>query len=96
MTYQTLGKGSVGRRATHALYSAFFVPGRQHDELAFPRIAAAVGTPWVMRPWHPGQPAPPNPWVQTAFILGRYILKSYWEEFKPDVKEGVSKMFGRD
>jgi len=85
-----------GRRARIALYRTFFVPGRDGEELAFPRIAAALGTPWVMRPIHPGQIAPPNPWIQSAFFLGRYVARSYWAEFRPEISQAIRKLRRRD
>ncbi len=81
-----------GRRSRDAFYRTFIVPGRDGQELAFPRIAAAIGTPWVMREWSQGRTVPPpNPWMQSAFMLGRYVARSYWAEFGPDVKQALRK-----
>jgi hypothetical protein len=71
------------RRACSALHSSFFVPGGQGDELALPRLAAAFVTPWATRSaW---RETAPSPLAQTGFLLGRYVLRSYWTEFQPDV-----------
>lgn len=95
-TFHTSREGGFVRRSRAALHNAFFVPGREGEELAFPRIAAALGTPWVMRPWHPGQIAPPNPWLQSVFMMGRYIARSYWAEFKPDFQRALRRTFHTD
>lgn len=84
-TFVPQHQSGFSRRMRSAAYRTLFVPGRGGDELAFPRIAAALGTPWVMRPWHPGLESPPNPWGQSAIIFCQYALRSYWAEFKPDI-----------
>jgi hypothetical protein len=89
------GEHGFGRRARSALYRSLFVPGRGGDELAFPRIAAAIGTPWAMRQWHPGRETAPDPWVQAALLFGRYIARSYWTEFKPDIMRALRKALHR-
>ncbi|MGH9720571.1 MAG: hypothetical protein ACRD8O_10190 [Bryobacteraceae bacterium] len=84
-----------GRRARSALYRSLFVPGRGGNELAFPRIAAALGTPWTMRQWHPGRETAPDPWVQSALLFGRYVTRSFLAEFKPEMTRGLRKVFRR-
>lgn len=82
-----------GRRSLSALYRSFVVPGRDGDELAFPRIAASMGTPWVMHQWSQGRiDPPPNPWMQSAIMMGKYVARSYWGEFGPDVKQKLRKV----
>ena len=85
----------LGRRMQSAAYRTLFIPGRRGDELAFPRIAAALATPWAMRQWHPGRDAPPDAWIQSAIILGRYALRSYWAEFKPEITARLRKAVHR-
>ena len=85
------GQPGFGRRMRSAAYRTLFVPGRGGDELAFPRIAAALGTPWAMRQWHPDLEAPPDPWMQSAIIFGQYALRSYWAEFKPEITRLLRK-----
>jgi hypothetical protein len=80
-----------GRRVKSALYHSLFVPGRGGDELAFPRIAAALGTSWITYGWHPWRQQAPNPWVGTAIRLSNYALASFWTEFRPDIKRQLSK-----
>jgi hypothetical protein len=81
-----------GRRARTALYRSLFVVGRNGDEFAAPRIAAAVATPWAIREFHPGRETPPNPWVQSAVIFGSYVVRSYWAEFRPEITRGMHKI----
>lgn len=80
-----------GRRMKAALYHSLFVPGRGGDEVAFPRIAAAIGAGWTAHAWHPWTVQAPNPWVGTAVILSKYVLTSYWREFRPDIKHRIEK-----
>jgi hypothetical protein len=82
---------SIGRRIRSALFHSFFVPGRNGNELAFPRLAAAVGTGFIVSKWHPWQQQDINPWMQTTTILSSYVLKSFWQEFKPDIKNALKK-----
>ncbi|HLJ46008.1 MAG TPA: hypothetical protein VKU01_08370 [Bryobacteraceae bacterium] len=89
------GEDGFRRRATYALYRIFVVPGRDGDELAFPRLASAVGTAWITNRWHPWQEAEPNMWSQAALILTRYAFKSYWTEFKPEILRETRKVLRR-
>jgi hypothetical protein len=91
----TSGELGFSRRVKIALRRSFFVPGRDGDELAFPRIAAAMFTPVAMRSWNPRRTVPQNPWVQTGFLLARYVMRSYWAEFKPEIKNSVRKILRR-
>jgi hypothetical protein len=87
---QTAGRSNeeqFGKRMKSALYRSFIVPGRGGDELAFPRIAAALGAGWTAHAWHPWSVQAPDPWVGTAINLSRYVLRSYWREFRPDIKQ---------
>ncbi|MBV9266633.1 MAG: hypothetical protein JO061_10740 [Acidobacteriaceae bacterium] len=81
-------------RAGYAAYHAF-VAGEGDDQLAYSRLAAAFGTAWITDNWHPWQRAKPNPWAQASWALGRYVLRSYWVEFKPDIKREARKLFRR-
>jgi hypothetical protein len=91
--FTPLREGSAGRRMRSALYRSFFVRGRVGDEIAFPRLAAAVGTGWVTHEWHPWQQANPNPWLTASAILCGYVARSYWQEFKPEIKRGLRRLF---
>jgi hypothetical protein len=55
-----------------------------------------MGTPLVMRQFHPGVTAVPNPWLQSAVMMGRYLILSYWTEFKPDIQEKLKRTFHLD
>ena len=81
----------IGRRIRSALYHSLFVPGHTSNELAVPRLAAAIGTGWIEHSWHPWQKEQVNPWVETTRILGSYVLRSFWHEFEPDIKNKLSK-----
>ena len=81
----------VGRRIRSALYRSFFVPGHTSNELAVPRLAAAIGTGWIVHGWHPWQRTEIDPWAQTARILSSYVLRSFWHEFRPDIKNKLSR-----
>jgi len=89
------GERGFKKRAAYALYRTFMVPGRDGDELAFPRIAAAVGTGMIVERWHPWQERQPNAWTQAGFILARCALKSYWTEFKPEILHATRKVLHR-
>ncbi len=81
----------VVRRVGSALYKSFFVPGHNGDELAFPRIAAAVGTSLLVEQWHPWMNRAPNPWLMAGVLLSKYVADSLWREFKPDIKYRLKK-----
>ena len=88
------GKRGFGGRLRSATYRTLFVKGRGGNELAFPRIAAAMGTPWVMQPWHPNRPGAvtADPWAQVGLIFAHYLARSYWAEFRPDIMRKVHKV----
>jgi hypothetical protein len=86
---------TTGRRIRSALYHSFFVQGRNGNEFAFPRVAAAVGTGFIVHNWHPWQQQDINPWMQTTSILSRYVLQSFWQEFKPDIKSTLKNLLKR-
>src|SRR5262249_37257113 len=88
------GQQGFQRRAASALYRTFIVPGRDGNELAFPRIAAAFGTVWVAQRWHPWQETAPAGWTQAGWILARYVARSYWAEFKPEIGRAIRKASG--
>ncbi|HZU26499.1 MAG TPA: hypothetical protein VFA04_13320 [Bryobacteraceae bacterium] len=75
----------IKARLKSALYRSFFVPGREGDEFAFPRVAAAVGTGWAVHEYHPFRRGNLNPWVQTGEVLSGYVARSFWHEFGPDI-----------
>jgi hypothetical protein len=80
------GQERIRTRLKSALYASFFVKGRRGEQIALPRFAAAVGTGWAMHELHPWDRGNPNPWVETTAILSRYMLRSFWHEFEPDVR----------
>jgi len=84
-----LRQGTVGRRMRSALYRSFVVQGQDENEIAAPRIAAAIGAGWMAHEWHPWERTAPNPWIGSAEILGRYVLRSYWREFGPEISRGL-------
>jgi hypothetical protein len=90
-TYAISQEDRLGVRMRAALFHSLFVPGRGGHELAFPRIAAALGTSWITHEWHPWCQQAPDPWLGTALILSRYVLTSYWREFRPDIKHHLLK-----
>jgi hypothetical protein len=92
-TFRRSTKAGLGPRMGFALHRTFFVPGREGDEIAMPRIAAAITTPWILKTYHPGLAEPQDPWPQIGWLLGRYIAESYWTEFKPDIEAGLRKIF---
>lgn len=91
-TFRPSGKTGVGKRSAKALLHTVVAPGRDGPEVAFPRIAAAMLTPRVLYGFHPGLSAPvASPWQQTAFLMGRYMLRSFWVEFKPDLTRALRR-----
>jgi hypothetical protein len=58
-------------------------------------VAAAVGTGFIVHNWHPWQQQDINPWMQTTSILSRYVLQSFWQEFKPDIKSTLKNLLKR-
>lgn len=93
--FSASGERGFRKRSAYALYRTFMVPGRDGDELAFPRIAAAAGTAWMIHRWHPWQEAQPNVLTLAGWILARYALRSYWTEFKPEILHVTRKMLRR-
>ena len=92
-TFRPSLKTGLGPRMGSALYRTFVVPGRDGDELAMPRIAAAITTPWILKTYHPGLAQPQDPWPQIGWLVARYVAQSYWTEFKPDIEAGFRKAF---
>jgi hypothetical protein len=91
-SFRPSGKQGIGIRSAKALLHTVVVPGRDGPEVAFPRVAAAMLTPRALYWWHPGLPQPvASPWQQTAFLMGRYLVRSFWAEFGPDVRKGLRK-----
>jgi hypothetical protein len=82
-TYLTSHEQSTGKRIQSAIYHSFFVRGRNGDEFAFPRLAAAFCTAWTEQEWHPRRHASPDPMKDASIILSTYIARSVWHEFKP-------------
>jgi hypothetical protein len=80
------GDDRLIRRIGSVFYHSFFVPGRGINEFSFPRVAAAVGTGWIVHEWHPWKQGDVNPWVQTSTILSSYVLQSAVQEFKPELR----------
>jgi len=69
--------------------------GRDGDEPALPRLAAAAGTAWPMHSWDPGEKAAPNVWSEAGWIFARYALGSYWTEFNPEIKRVARRLCRR-
>jgi hypothetical protein len=91
-TFKPSGRQGIGIRSAKALLHTVVAPGRDGPEVAFPRIAAAMLTPRALYWWHPGQPRPvASPWSQTAFLMGRYVVRSLWTEFGPDFRKALHK-----
>ncbi len=91
-TFRASGKKGIGLRSAKALLHTVVVPGRDGPEVAFPRIASAMLTPRVLYGFHPGlAQLISSPWQQTAFLMGRYLLRSFWAEFKPDINHALRK-----
>jgi hypothetical protein len=88
-TYLTSRDESTGRRIQSAIYHSFVVQGRNGEELAFPRIAAAFCTAWAEQEWHPWRRSPPDPMKEASIILSSYVARSVWQEFKPDLRAGL-------
>jgi hypothetical protein len=88
-TYLTSREESTARRVQSALYHSFVVQGRNGDELAFPRIAAAFCTAWTEQEWHPWRRSSPDPMKEASIILSSYVARSVWQEFKPDLRAGL-------
>jgi hypothetical protein len=79
------------RRIGSVFYHSFFVPGRGTNELSFPRVAAAVGTGWLVHEWHPWQQGSVNPWMETSRILSSYVIRSAVQEFKPELRRAAER-----
>ena len=80
--FATSKEKRLSKRIEGALYHSFFVPGRNGDEFAFPRVAAAFGTGWMTHEWHPWRSDNIDPWRQASLILSSYIARSFWQEFE--------------
>jgi hypothetical protein len=87
---------SFGGRAKYAAYHAFFVRNGDKDRFAYPRVVAAFGTAGLDALWHPGQKQHTYEWSEAGCLLGRYLLRSYWIEFKPDIKRQGRKLLHRN
>ncbi len=90
-TFQISRDERLGRRMRSALYHSFMVRGRGGEELAFPRIAAALGSGWITHEWHPWREQAPDPWIGAGIILSKFVLTSYWHEFRPDIRNKLSR-----
>jgi hypothetical protein len=82
-------------RAKYALFQTFVDRGRAGNEIAVPRIAASFGTAWVLETWHPWMKNEPNLWSNAGFIFGTYAARSFWTEFKPDIKHEIHALLRR-
>jgi hypothetical protein len=91
--FVTSNETAMGKRLRSALYRSFTVKGSNGDELAFPRIAAAVGTGWFMHEYHPWWPEhDPNPWLASGIMLSKYVMQSFWHEFRPEIKSRIREV----
>jgi hypothetical protein len=89
------GEHGMGNRIRYAFLQTFIARGRAGNELAVPRIAASLGTAWVLGTWHPWM-VETHPWSHAGFIFGSYMARSFWMEFKPDVKHQIRTRLRRD
>jgi hypothetical protein len=85
-------------RLKYAFLQTFVVRGREGDEIAVSRIAASFGTAWALNAWNPWMKRnePPGIFSQTGIIFGRYMVRSFWSEFRPDIKHEVRLFLKRD
>lgn len=85
-------------RLKYAFLQTFVVRGREGDEIAVSRIAASFGTAWALNAWNPWmrRNQPPNVFSQAGIIFGHYMARSFWAEFKPDIKHEVRLFMRRD
>ena len=84
------GEHGLRTRARYALLQTFLDRGPTGNEIAAPRIAAALGTAWVLETWHPWMDRrQPNPWVHAGFVFSGCAARSFWTEFKPDIKHQI-------
>jgi hypothetical protein len=83
-------------RVKYALFQTFITRGREGNELAVPRIAASFGTAWALDAWHPWMKNEPNIWSHAGFIFGSYAVRSFWTEFKPDIKHELQTVLKRN
>jgi hypothetical protein len=82
-------------RVKYAFFQTFVDRGRAGNEIAVPRIAACFGTAWVLETWHPWMRNEPNLWSHAGFIFGTYAARSFWTEFKPDIKHEIRALLKR-
>lgn len=85
----------VKKRAAYALIHSVMVSDGERDRLAMPRFAEAFGTACVLHDWHPWQQRAPNVLTQASWTLGRYMVRSYWTEFSPEIKRAGRTILGR-
>lgn len=91
------GEHAFRARVRYAFLQTFLDRGRNGSEIAAPRIAAAFGTAWVLDTWHPWMgKKEPNPWTHAGFLFSAYAARSFWTEFKPDVKHQVQMFLKRN
>jgi hypothetical protein len=90
------GEHGFRNRVKYAFLQTFITRGREGQEIAVPRIAASFGTAWVLNTWHPWTKNEPNLWGQAGCIFGSYAARSFWKEFKPDIKREFHTVLRRD
>ena len=96
--YRASGQHGIRNRAKYAFLQTFIAHGPAGDELAVSRIAASFGTAAVLDTWSPWMPRKerPNLMGQAGVIFGHYMARSFWNEFKPDIKHQIRSFLHRD
>ena len=73
---------SRGSRFRHALFGTLLVEGYSgHQELAYPRLAAAFGTAYMEHQFHPWTPDAIHPMRPAGTILAWYAGRSFYNEY---------------
>ncbi len=92
------GEHGLRKRVKYAFLQSFIARGREGNEVAVPRIAASFGTAWVLDTWHPwvSKQEELNLPSRAGLIFSHYIIRSFWTEFKPDIKHEVRAFLKRD
>lgn len=91
------GEHGFRNRVRYAFLQTFVDRGPDGNEIAAPRIAAALGTAWVLDTWRPWMgKKDPNPWIHAGFVFSGYTARSFWTEFKPDVKHELQTLLRRN
>jgi hypothetical protein len=96
MRFVPSGYHGLRPRVRYAFVQTFLARGRDGtEELAVPRIAASFGTAWVLETWHPWMRKEPTLFSHAGCIFGSYAARSFWTEFKPEIKHEVRTLLRR-